>query len=240
MRGKFYIVGVGPGAPDLLTVRAIRVLERIPVLFVPKGRSEGSSVALAIIENAVSLKNKEVIELYFPMDKIRRVSETSETVQTAWQQAAAAVLNKLDAGIDSAFPTLGDPSFYSTAQYLLMVLARKIPDLRAEIVPGVSAISAAACSGRVPVALGDERIAVLPATYEEEGIREALLSYDTVVFMKIHKALDRILTTLQELTLLDRAFIVEKASMEDERVIPASQARDIGLHYFSTMIVRKN
>ncbi len=240
MRGRFYIVGVGPGAPDLLTVRAIRVLERVPVLFVPKGRSEGSSVALSIIEDVVSLTNKEVIELYFPMDKVRRVSETSKTVRTAWQQAAAAVLNKLDAGLEAAFPTLGDPSFYSTAQYLLMVLTRNIPDLRAEMIPGISSINAAACTARVPVVLGDERIAILPATYEEEGIREALQSYDTVVFMKIHKDLDRILTTLRELTLLDQAVIVERASMEDERVIPASKARGLDLHYFSTMIVRKN
>jgi len=240
MKGQFYIVGVGPGAPDLLTLRALRILEKARVICVPKGKSEGSSVALSIIEQAVPLGEKEVLELHFPMKKIRMLEKTSRDVEDAWLTAARAVQARIEKGLDTAFPTLGDPSFFSTAYHLMSVLGREMADFKAEVVPGVSSISAAASSIGLPVALGDERIAILPATYEEKGLRETLRAYDTVVFMKIHKALDRILDTLQELNLLDRAFIVERASMAGERMTPASRARGLDLHYFSTMIVRRN
>jgi len=232
------MVGVGPGAPDLLTLRALRVLEKARVICVPKGKSEGASVALSIIERAVSLKDKEVLELHFPMKKMRMSEETNSEVVQAWRIASGAIRERLDAGLDTAFPTLGDPSFFSTAYHLLNVLSEEMPDLKVEVVPGVTSISAAAASGGMPLVLGDERIAVLPATYEEAGLRETLKAYDTVVLMKIHKVLERVLDTLEEIGLLEGAFIVERASMPEERITPASRARGLDLHYFSTMIVR--
>ncbi len=243
MTGTFYIIGVGPGDPELMTQKAVRLLKECPVICVPKGTKAGKSVALSIVEQTISIENKEILEIHFPMEKIRMDDERSPILEKAWSSAADAVAEKLAEGRDVAFPTLGDPTFYSTAFHLAGVLPEVFPDgstnVSVVIVPGVTSVSASAAAAGMPLCLGDERVAVLPATYEKEKMLEAFLSFDTVVLMKVHKVLDEVLLLLKKLDLLETSIIIEKAGMKGERVIKASEATNQKLHYFSTMIVRK-
>ena len=237
MAGTLYVVGTGPGDPELMTLKAARILGRTGCVCVPKGREEGSSLALSIIEKAVSLEGKEVVEALFPM---RRSSDAAAgELEAAWDATAAAILERLDAGADVAFVTIGDPSFYSTFFYLYDRLLRAQPGLRIEIVPGVTSISACASLARLALGLGDGRIAVLPASRIAD-LRGILAAFDTVVLMKAGSAIGEIAAALAEAGLLGKAVCVSRAGLEGERLwtdITAVGPSD--LDYFSMVIVKK-
>lgn len=240
MTGKFFVVGVGPGDPELMTIKALNILKKSPVWLAPRGKKDGESMALSIIEHIVSRKGKEVLEIYFPMKKVRKGKE-DETVLTAWQKAAKAVSERLSAGKDVAFPTMGDPGIYSTGFYVCETLMGMMPGFKATIIPGVSSINAGAASATTPLCLGDEQMVVIPATFEDVRIKDALMTFDTIVLMKVNKVMDKIISILDELELIDKATLIERSSLQDERVIRDIKTAHIGsLHYFSTIIVRKS
>lgn len=247
MTGKLYVVGIGPGDPELMTLKAVRILRRVQCIFVPKGREEGSSLALSIVRKELALDGKEIVEAYFPMQKTVRGSEfrvqgstVEENLNEKWNQTVEKVLDRIDMGIDAAFITIGDPGIYSTFFYLSDRLLGRKPDLAIEIVPGVSSINAAAARAGVYLGLGNERIAVLPANYLD-SLEETLEKFDTVVLMKVNKVFETVRDTLIKMNLAANAVSVARAGMDDERVY--QDIRKIGeedLSYFSLMIVRKN
>ncbi len=240
MKGRFYVIGVGPGDPELMTLKAIRLLERCPVWLAPKARKEGKSTALTIVERIVPARGKEILPQYFPMKKVMQGKTPAADVEAAWQEAAGAVMKALAAGRDVAFPTLGDPAIYSTGFYVCDTLFRLDPRVRVEIVAGVSAIGASAAAAGTPLCLGDERMVVVPATFENGELAEVLENFDTVVLMKVHRVMDRIVPLLAELNLLDRAVLVERTSQEGQRIRRnLLEAVNEEHHYFSTIIVRK-
>jgi len=240
MSGQFYVIGVGPGDPELMTLKAARLLEKCPVWFVPKAHRHGESTALNILAGTVATNGKEIMELHFPMKKIKMGEEPDTEVKAAWQAAATAILAKLEQGQDVAFPTLGDPAIYSTGFYVCDTLLKAAPKLPISIVPGVSSIGASAAAAGQPLCLGDDRLVVVPATFENGRLRETLESFDTVVLMKVHRVMDKVVGLLSELDLLDKAVLVERSSRNDQRVRRdlLAAARE-ELHYFSTVIVRK-
>lgn len=240
MKGRFYVIGVGPGDPELMTLKAIRLLERCPVWLAPKASKEGKSTALTIVERLVPARGKEILTQYFPMKKVRMGRTPAADVEAAWQEAAGAVLKALAAGRDVAFPTLGDPAIYSTGFYVCDTLFRLDPRVRVEIVAGVSAIGASAAAAGTPLCQGDDRMVVVPATFENGELAEVLEKFDTVVLMKVHRVMDRIVPLLAELNLLDRAVLVERTSQEGQRIRRNLQEIvNEEHHYFSTIIVRK-
>lgn len=241
MKGSFYVVGVGPGDPELLTVKAIRLLEQCPVWLVPKGKKEGESTALAIVEGQVAGRDKEIVSHYFPMQKIRMGQEPAPEVRAAWLKAARLIVARLEAGYDVAFPTLGDPAIYSTGFYVCETMLEIAPDIRVEIVPGVSSMGASAAAAGQPLCLGDDRLVVIPATFENGYLKEVLTTFDTVVLMKVHRVMDRLVELLTELDLLEKAVLVERTSQNEQRIsrnLAALGGRE--MHYFSTIIVRKS
>jgi precorrin-2/cobalt-factor-2 C20-methyltransferase len=239
MSGKLYVVGVGPGDPELLTLKGLRVLREVPCIFVPKGREEGSSLALSIASKITDLSGKEIIEAYFPMRKTRGPSGRRCDLDTKWHETVEAVLSRLSAGVDAAFITMGDPTVYSTFCYLHERLLDLAPDIMIEIVPGVSSITASAARAGIYLGIADERIAVLPANYTN-NLKEAMLQFDAVVLMKVHKVFISILRTLEDMQLTDKAVYVSRAGMEDERIIPnIREVKEEDLNYFSVVIVRK-
>jgi precorrin-2/cobalt-factor-2 C20-methyltransferase len=261
MSGQLSVVGVGPGDPELLTLKAARILKEVPVLFVPKGREEGVSLALSIVQRALDLDGKEIVELHFPMMKTaphpgplpggarekvdsplsrgEREESAARELDIKWMQAADAVMNRLDKGLDAAFITIGDPSIYSTFFYLYDRLLERRPSLKIEVVPGVSSINAAACRAGLSLGLGNERIAILPANYMD-SLHETLEKFDTVVLMKVNKVFGVVKDTLDKMHLTERATYVARAGMEDERIRKdLRQVTEEDLNYFSLVIVRK-
>lgn len=237
MAGKLYVLGIGPGDPELMTLKTVRILKEVPCVFVPKGREEGSSLALSIVQKSLSLDGKEIVEAFFPMKKT--MGGGKEDLDQQWNETVDAVLNRLDRGIDAAFITIGDPGIYSTFFYLYDRLLKRRPSLAIEIVPGISSINAAAARAGLFLGLGNERIAVLPANYLD-SLEEMLEKFDTVVLMKVNKVFDTVRDVLVKMNLADRAVFVARTGMDDERVCHDIRKVTMeDLNYFSLMIVRK-
>jgi precorrin-2/cobalt-factor-2 C20-methyltransferase len=238
MAGKLYVIGIGPGDPELLTLKAVRILKEVPCIIVPKGREEGTSLALSIVQKALSLGNKEIVEAYFPMKKTMGTAETDD-LDAKWSETVEAVLKMLDRGMDAAFITIGDPGIYSTFFYLYDKLLEQRPSLGIEIVPGISSINAAAARAGLYLGLGNDRIAILPANYQDK-LQETLEQFDTVVLMKVNKVFDSVRDMLTRMNLAGNAAYVVRAGMDDERVYRDILAvREEDLNYFSLLIVRK-
>ena len=241
MQGTFYVVGVGPGDPQLMTLKAAKILENCDVWFVPSAFENGGSMALKIASGEVSREGKTILSHRFPMKQIHRGEAPDPEVKSAWQEAAKTIMTCLADGQDVVFPTLGDPAIYSTGFYVCETLQEYGSPFKVEIVPGVSAIGASSAVAALPLCLGDERLVVIPATFENERIREILELSDVVVFMKVYKVMDRLVGLLDELGLADNAVLVERCSLEDQKIwknVREAVGQDI--HYFSTMVVRKD
>ncbi len=237
MSGILYVIGVGAGDPELITLKAMRILREVNIICVPKGREEGGSLALSIAKKAVSLDDKEIIEIHFPMKKTR--SQPDPELDARWDEATKTILDRLYGGKNVAFLTLGDPTIYSTFFYLHERLHRLSPELKMIFIPGVSSINASAAAAGISLGLADERVAILPATYMDD-IRATLQRFDTVVLMKVHRVVGSVVRVLEEMNLLERAVCVSRIGMDGERIftdLKSLKAEDID--YFSTIIVRK-
>ncbi|CAG34940.1 precorrin-2 C(20)-methyltransferase [Desulfotalea psychrophila] len=210
-------------------------------LVAPKAHDEGESTALAIAAGVIEVAAKNILTHRFPMKHVRRAQEVDGELASAWEEAARAIIQRLDAGEDVAFPTLGDPAIYSTGFYVYEALAACGWAGRVEVIPGVSSVGASAASANMPLCLGDERLVVLPATFEDEKIASLLQQVDVAVFMKVYRVLPRIVELLESLGMLENAVLVERTSCGNERIwhdVRAALSED--LHYFSTLLVRKN
>jgi precorrin-2/cobalt-factor-2 C20-methyltransferase len=241
MQGTFYIVGVGPGDPQLMTLKAARILEKCNVWFVPSAFENGGSMALKIASGGVSREGKTILSHHFPMKQVHRGEDPDPEIKSAWQEAAKIIMASLGDGQDVVFPTLGDPAIYSTGFYVCETLQEYGSPFKIQIVPGVSAIGASSAVSALPLCLGDERLSVIPATFENERIRELLELSDVVVFMKVYKVMERLVGLLEELGLVDNAVLVERCSLPDQRIwTDVRKAVGQNIHYFSTMVVRKD
>lgn len=230
--GRLYGVGVGPGDPELLTLKALRIIRTADVLAVPVAKASEQSYAFELA--APYLRPGQRVErLLFPM-----VHDIA-TRQAHRRAAAEAVLKHVRAGNVVVFLTEGDPTIHSTFLYVLAEMPSEVP---AEIVPGVSAITAAAAQAGMPLVNGDERLAVVPAAYEEDAdsLREILRTFDTVVLLKANRMLPRLLALLDELGLTERAVWIERATHPAGRVV--RDVRSLSAvahpHYLSLLIVR--
>ncbi len=212
--GTLYGVGVGPGAPDLLTLRAVRVLESAPVLALPRASDFGASMAWRIIEPVIGARpNQERLLLTFPMSK------DPERIRPYLETAFAKIGERLERGQSVAFVTEGDPSLFSTFIYLKREAPKRWPGIAIEIVPGVTSVTAVPAVTGIPLADGQERIAIVPATYGVDDLADVLSKFDTVVLMKIGSEMPKVIEALERTRLLDRAVFVSRATMADQRIV---------------------
>ncbi|WP_457577816.1 precorrin-2 C(20)-methyltransferase [Desulfomarina sp.] len=240
MQGTFYLIGVGPGDPELMTLKAVRTLEKCDIWFVPSAYKHGGSMALSIAAGEVESTGKTILSHHFPMKQVHRGKRPETEVDNAWREAAETILAYLQSGKDVAFPTLGDPAIYSTGFYVCETLEKLGHPFSVKIVPGVSAIGASSAVTATPLCLGDEKLVVIPATFEDCEIEKILEASDTIVFMKVHKVMARLAGLLDRLDLLHKAVLVERCSLGDQKIwSDISQAVGREIHYFSTIIVRK-
>ncbi|MDH4228813.1 MAG: precorrin-2 C(20)-methyltransferase [Nitrospirota bacterium] len=207
-----YGVGLGPGDPDLMTVRARRVVEQARLLAVPVKAPGNPSFARAIVREVLT-PEQEVLELTFPM------RSDPEVLRPHWERAGRIVAERLQAGEDVAFLCEGDPFTYGTFIYVFREVCRLLPGAPVEVIPGVTAYHAAAARTLLPLAAGDDRVAVLPATYGIKVVGEMLKRFDTVVLLKVKPVLDGLIDLLEKRGLAKHAVFVEKVGTSEERVV---------------------
>lgn len=182
--GTLYGVGVGPGDPELVTVKAYRIMKESPVIAYPRKRKGSKSYAYAIAEQYIDQRDKEMLGLVFPMTKDKAILERE------WNQTVSEVYERLAQGRDVAFITEGDPMLYSTFIHMMRLMQEKHPDIQIVSIPGISSVNGVASRLGLPLADGDEHVAVIPATDDREQMRQALLNHDCVVFLKVAKVID--------------------------------------------------
>ncbi len=231
--GCLYGVGVGPGDPELLTRKALRILQQTPVICTPQSETSVDSYALEIVREFLDPGRQETMRVTFPTDD-------SEGAAGVWRKAADDIAQRLLQGQDVAFITEGDPMLYSTFAYILHDIATAHPEIPVEIVPGVSSVMAAAASAAIPLVTHGQRLAILPAVYGIDDLREAIANYDTIVLMKVNRTLLSALANLENLGLAGKGIYVRRASTPRERVVnDLRQLTDEDLDYFSLLIIRK-
>ena len=233
--GKLYGIGVGPGDPELLTLKAYRILQEVDVVCVPKSAAERESLALHVITGALN-RRWEVVELSFPMSREKRILEEH------WAAAAEKVAALVQEGKKVAFVTIGDPMFYSTYGYLLNYLRRLYPHIPVETVPGVTAMSACAAVLQTPLAEGDENLAIMPAAYQLDRLEKIMEDFDNIVVMKVNRNFEGVIGLLRQKKLLGQAALVSRCGYPEQfvcRDLATLAGDNLDLHYMSTLILRK-
>jgi len=233
--GTLYGVGVGPGAPDLLTLRAVETLKRADVLALPRSSDYGASMAWKIVKPVIGERaGQERLFLTFPMSK------DPDRLRPAWDSALGAIGERLHRGASVAFVTEGDASLYSTFIYLRREAPRRWPGLRIEVVPGVSSIAAVPAVTGIPIADGQECVAIVPANYGATDLARIFALFDTTILMKIGSEMPRVIEALERAGLADKAVYVSKATMPEQRIVRDVRAvREEHGDCFAMIIVAK-
>ena len=230
--GILYGISVGPGDPELITLKGLRSLQKAPVVAFPAGIEGKPGMAQQIISPWLSQEQYQ-LALKFPY--VQDMAVLTE----AWQLAAEQVWKYLQIGQDVAFACEGDISFYSTFTYLAQTLQQMHPEAVIKLVPGVCSPMAAASLLGLPLTIRQERLVVLPALYHV-GELEAVLDWaDVVVLMKVSSVYEQVWKVLQQRSLLSQSWVVERATLPD-MVIYAdlSDQPTLKLPYFSLLIVQ--
>lgn len=232
MQGKFYGVGVGPGDPELLTVKAINTLKKVDAVIAPKTEKKSDSLALSIVQSYLR-ENTEIVYQTFPM--VRDFAES----KVVFEKNQKEILNLLDAGKNVAFLTLGDPMFYSTYIYVFQLL--KESGIEIETVPGVPAFLSISSYIGKPVCFGNDILTVIPATASKEKISAALEFSDATVLMKVYKNFSEVVDLLSAENMLDEAVLVSRQGLENEKIITdIENHKSEKLNYLSTILTRRS
>lgn len=230
--GNFYGIGLGPGDPELLTIKAIHTIQRADCIFVPKSDTKEDSLALEIVKEYVM--GKRVIEQVYPMTKDKSI------LNTAWLKAAEEVHAEVINGNNVAYLTLGDPMTFSTYIYLLRQLNAMLPEHAIHTIPGITSYNAAACVANFPLLTGDERLAVIPVPKDIMELRPILETFDTVVLMKVAKKLDEVIQLLEEMRLTENALFASYIGQKNAYLAcDLVSLKGSGRGYMSVLIVKR-
>lgn len=233
MTGTFYGVGLGPGDPDLVTLRGAEVLRNVDVIAYhasPRGRSTARAImdGLGIDWDGVT---EELLTYPVTVDG---GDDYAERMGAFYADATERLAAHLREGRSVAVASLGDPMLYSSCQHLHRALAGDFP---AELVPGVTSVTAAACVAGHPLAEATDILTVLPATADPARLAAAAATADCLVVMKLGGHVAEVREALRAAGTLDRAVVVARASMSGEWVRPLAEVADDEPPYFSVAVV---
>ncbi|WP_166418185.1 precorrin-2 C(20)-methyltransferase [Cochlodiniinecator piscidefendens] len=227
MNGKLYGVGLGPGDPELMTLKAARLIGAADVVAYP-ALAGGDSFARSIAADLIAPDAREIV-MDVPMTVERGPA------QAAYDTGAAEIAEALRGGQDVVCLCEGDPFFYGSFMYLF---ARLSEEFETEVVPGVTSVTACAAVSAMPLVARNEVLTVIPGPLDGEDMEHRINSADSIVIMKVGRHLGKIRAILERLGLLDRAVYVERATLENERRLPLDRA-PAPAPYFSMILVTK-
>ncbi|HJZ16692.1 MAG TPA: precorrin-2 C(20)-methyltransferase [Stellaceae bacterium] len=223
--GRLYGLGVGPGDPELLTLKALRLLRAVPVVAYP-APEHGNSFARSIVAAWIERHQRE-IAIRFPM-------RPGPPPVEIYDGAAAELAAELEDGRDVALLCQGDPLFYGS---FINVFTRLAGRYQIEIVPGVSSLTACAAAAATPLVSRDDTLAVIPATLDEDQIAAQLAASESVAIVKLGRHIAKVRRVLDRLGLLDGAVCIEHATLPTQRVAPFACINPDRAPYFSTVLI---
>lgn len=231
MKGRFYGIGVGPGDPELLTLKAVRILENIDIVISPETKKGKGSIALDIAKDYLR-DDVEKLNLIFPM------TYDQEILNDKWRENGEIINSKLEEGKNIAFLTLGDPMVFSTYMYLIPHLREK--DVEIETIPGITSFCAVASRAEVPLSAGEESLSILPLRKDCESLDEVLDSFDNIVVMKPSHDNKLLGEKLIERGYDNKFVLVSKCGTNEEEIsYDVDRLKNNDVPYLSTVIIKK-
>ena len=239
MKGRLLGLGVGPGDPELITLKALRLLQSAPVVgyFVAKAKAskgQGGN-AFGIIEAHLTDAQRR-LPLVYPVttEKLEPPLTYEDVIADFYDTCAVQIAAELDAGRDVAVICEGDPFFYGSYMYLHDRLAERY---EAEVVPGVCSMLGCASVLGTPLVYRNQSLSVLSGVLPEEELEQRLRSAEAAVVMKLGRNFDKVRRVLQRLGLAERAHYVERATMDNQQIVPLDQVDPLASPYFSMILV---
>ncbi|MFP4214256.1 MAG: precorrin-2 C(20)-methyltransferase, partial [Desulfohalobiaceae bacterium] len=209
--GTLYGIGVGPGDPELIPLKAVNILHEVDVVFSASSSKNQHSLALKIARPHLP-ETARILLLPFPMTMDR------QKASQAWQEHTETILQELSQGHSAAFITLGDPLTYSTYGYLLRSIQETAPQTRIETIPGITSYQAAAAATNTPLVEGEENLLLLSGVQGGSGLKQLTDQVDNVVFLKAYKNITDICDTLRDSGRLSSSVGVVRCGFQDQEV----------------------
>jgi precorrin-2/cobalt-factor-2 C20-methyltransferase len=225
-KGRLYGVGVGPGDPELLTIKALRLIQSVPVIAY-QSATDKESIARAIASPYLTGKQ---IEVSFHLPRALEPEKAKEI----YDQEVEPIAEHLAAGRDVVVLCEGDPFFYGSFMY---VFTRLSEQYQTEVVPGVSSLMACPVSLGVPFTYYNDILTVLPAPLPAEELTTQLLTTDAAAIMKLGRHFTKVRDILHQLGLASRALYIERATMAQQRIVPLDEVDPAEVPYFAMIVI---
>ena len=233
-KGKLYGLGVGPGDPELITLKALRLLKSAPVVAYHAAKGKRGN-ALTIVETYLS-PEQTLVPLIYPVttEKLPAHMDYEQIVSDFYAEITATIASHLDTGRDVAVIAEGDPFFYGSFMYIHDRLAEKY---ETEVVPGVCSVLGAAAQLGAPLVYRNQTLSILSGVMSAEELKQRLAGTEAAAIMKLGKNLDKVRDVLSGLGLMDRALYIERATMQNQRIAPLAEVSGSDCPYFSIILV---
>ena len=233
-------IGVGPGDPDLLTVKAVNAIHNADVIMCPASKEDRPSIALSVVSSLIDKsKNQEIIKLIFPMTKDKKVLEST------WKKNAKIMAEKVLSGKNVVYLTVGDPYLYSTWMYMHKEIQQNHPDLKISAIPGIVSIFTFASKVGVSIAEGADKVSIIPSCYDLSTVKEIAKNSETMIFLKDGRYFDQVIDLLRDAGFPANSLfaIGQDLGTENEiiRKLTLGEVNDgtLTTKYFSILVVKR-
>ena len=233
-------IGVGPGDPDLLTVKAVKAIQNADIIMCPASKEDRPSIALSVVSSIIDKsQNQEIIKLIFPMTKDKDILEKT------WKINSKIMAEKVLSGKNVVYLTVGDPFLYSTWIYMHKDLKENYPDMKINVIPGIVSMFTFASKVGVSIAEGAEKVAIIPSCYDLSSVKEIAKNSESMIFLKDGRYFDQVIDVLKESGFPDDSIfaIGQDLGTEKEivRKLTLGEVNDKTLttKYFSILVVKR-
>jgi len=230
--GKFYGIGVGPGDPELISIKAVNILKHMDVIFSASSKDQRSismDIARPYLPSMTPVK-----KLLFPMVKDKNILDES------WEKNTLEIINEVEQGKNAAFLTLGDPLTYSTYGYIIKRLKKIAPHIDIETIPGITSYQAAAARINTPLAEGEESLLILSGSKGGDHLKRLEGQADNIVLLKAYRQIKDICSTLREMDMLKNTTAIMNCSTPEERIVTnIEELIDAKPDYLTLLIIKK-
>ena len=233
-------IGVGPGDPDLLTVKAVKAIQNADIIMCPASKEERPSIALSVVESIIDKsKNQEIIKLIFPMTKDKDI------LKATWKKNAKIMAQTVLSGKNVVYLTVGDPYLYSTWIYMHKDLTENYPEMNISVIPGIVSMFTFASKVGVSIAEGAEKVAIIPSCYDLSSVKEIAKNSESMIFLKDGRYFDQVIDVLKESGFPDDSIFAIGQDLgtdhEIVRKLTLGEVNDETLttKYFSILVVKR-
>ena len=233
-------IGVGPGDPELLTVKAVKAIQNADIIMCPASKEDRPSIALSVVDSLIDKsKNQEIVKLIFPMTK------DQDVLKKTWKRNAKIMADTVQSGKNVVYLTVGDPFLYSTWIYMHKDLTEKYPEMNISVIPGIVSMFTFASKVGVSIAEGAEKVAIIPSCYDLSSVKEIAKNSESMIFLKDGRYFDQVIDVLKESGFPDDSIfaIGQDLGTENEiiRKMTLGEVNDDTLttKYFSILVVKR-